>query len=366
MNYYLNDGSPYLMHFGVKGMKWGVRKDRKRGSARPRAKIKDAFRLLPGLYKYSKNRKAYKAAHIDPRLKQKMRSEFYKVFDEKIKQDPDYEKREKARGELRDAWHKHDELQNRQEKATSDDEYWKLEDAIESVEYAIQRAEDKVAKFEKRADAAAAAEVNKRYAHTGVTMESIWEEDFRAVAVPVKHYDDSPYLMHHGVKGMHWGVRRYQNRDGTRTALGRQRMSKEERREARYQKKRAKWAKTPQGVYKHWDHFSDDERARLQRRFEQQNRMRSLAPRQTDVWGKIDKGTKIAGTVLTIAGLAGAVKTGYDTYKGNPVDQRAKAATALAYGKQGQKYVTKIIPALTDIAMYQRDKNYYTDRNSGA
>lgn len=30
-------------------------------------------------------------------------------------------------------------------------------------------------------------------------------------------------LMHHGVKGMHWGIRRYQNKDGSLTALGRSR-----------------------------------------------------------------------------------------------------------------------------------------------
>lgn len=38
---------------------------------------------------------------------------------------------------------------------------------------------------------------------------------------------ESSELYHHGVKGMKWGVRRYQNKDGTLTAAGKKRLSKE-------------------------------------------------------------------------------------------------------------------------------------------
>lgn len=48
-------------------------------------------------------------------------------------------------------------------------------------------------------------------------------------------------LYHHGIKGMHWGVRRYQNPDGSLTAAGKRKVRAEERRVRKEAKRQRDW-----------------------------------------------------------------------------------------------------------------------------
>lgn len=51
------------------------------------------------------------------------------------------------------------------------------------------------------------------------------------------NYNDENYLSHYGILGMKWGVRRYQNADGSLTALGKKREARIAESDNRYREK---------------------------------------------------------------------------------------------------------------------------------
>ena len=73
-------------------------------------------------------------------------------------------------------------------------------------------------------------------------------------------------LYHHGIHGMHWGIRRYQNEDGTLTPAGRRRL----------ERKDTKWAKKNYNkIYKQTYKASKREVADVVRELNQSIRMRN-------------------------------------------------------------------------------------------
>lgn len=54
---------------------------------------------------------------------------------------------------------------------------------------------------------------------------------YYAYIQPSWYWDDCLY--HHGIKGQRWGIRRYQNPDGTLTAAGRKKYGSDDYREVK-------------------------------------------------------------------------------------------------------------------------------------
>lgn len=128
---------------------------------------------------------------------------------------------------------------------------------------------------------------------------------------------DPDELKHYGVIGMKWGIRRYQNKDGSYTKEGLRRLEKQEKKEAKDHDKAYKKAiKNPEKLDKYYDKLTDDEVKEVKKKYNDimdvKNRQAQVAKSEIEAYSsklKMKEAKRKVGILGTAAFTAGSIGT---------------------------------------------------------
>ena len=126
------------------------------------------------------------------------------------------------------------------------------------------------------------------------------------------------YLVHHGIKGQRWGIRRYQNEDGTLTEAGRKRELRQEARTIR--KERRFDARNASALSK------EELESRIQR-LAQEDQLRTLTKRNQDAGRQaVGDAMKSVGTRIATTALSGAALYALSAWVGGNFSKQGMAS----------------------------------------
>ncbi len=142
-------------------------------------------------------------------------------------------------------------------------------------------------------------------------------------------------LLHWGIRGQKWGVRKYQNQDGTLTPEGKIRYGKGNKKaltKEAIEKKRAEVLRSdnPKLVYKHSNLFTTEELNNIYRRLDTRQKIADIASKDPQNKQKVNTGKKFIEKVNTAIAVTQKLSEAYYT-----------AETVLnspgAYGRKAEK-----------------------------